>query len=452
MRSDPIRTVGTKGHPRTTTLACLATLATSAALATSATSPTSATPATSATAWAATPQTTNAADAPVGAVVTNTNFHIWPAITLRNRTAEIVVVPAIGRVMRFALRDEKGAAGPGPLWSHPKIGNGDGGGNGVGNGSRKDASGGAGAGNGSRKDGGSGAATGAGGGTGSHDRNQAGTTAGNELRPDSEGWINYGGDKAWPAPQADWSKVAGHGWPPPKAFDSVPFAATIKGTQVQLLSAVDSDYGVRVRRTIALDPRKPVMTIETTYEKVQGAPVTVGVWTITQLASPERLFVQLPAHQSPAFPNGYTSLLPDLPLGLTVRGRLLSLVRDPRNKTMISSDGGPLLWVGDGLDLLIEDTTPGSAGGGGAWPNQGARSQIYTAPGQDRAGADGGATGKNDSGNGKNGDQPYVELELLGRLHTLRGGESATMRSRYTLIRRTHQDPLAEAKKVLAQP
>src|SRR5262245_58121782 len=103
-------------------------------------------------------------------------LHGWRAIVLRNQAAEVVIVPEIGRVMRFTLRGAAGGRGgasgqadeaaSGPFWTAPGIGK--------------------------------------------------------ELPADAEGWRNYGGDKTWPAPQSDWAKVAGRGWPPPAGFDAAP--------------------------------------------------------------------------------------------------------------------------------------------------------------------------------------------------------------------------------------
>jgi hypothetical protein len=299
--------------------------------------------------------------------VSPTTFHGWPAVVIRNPAAEVTVVPAIGRVMRFTLLGAD-KPGSGPLWSHPRL--------------------------------------------------DAG------LAPDENGWINFGGDKAWPAPQSGWEKIAGKGWPPPKTFDAAPFAAAPVAGGIELVSAVDPAYGVRVRRTLALDPERPVLSIETAYEKVEGAPIRIGVWTITQLIAPERLFVLLPERS--AFPGGHALRLPAPPLDLKVEGRLLSLARDPGGKTMLGSDGEALLWLGAGPDLLIE--TIGQSEGGSGWP-EGAHAQIYTSP--DDA-------------------EKYVELELLSRLHELRIGDRATMRTRYTLVPRREVDALAEAKRVFA--
>src|SRR3954467_7564874 len=93
------------------------------------------------------------------------DFHGLPALAVRNPVAEVVVVPELGRVMRFALRGEAAttagvtgaAADDGPFWINP--------------------------------------------------------TLGQRFAPEADGWINHGGDKAWPAPQSDWPAVTGRGWP-----------------------------------------------------------------------------------------------------------------------------------------------------------------------------------------------------------------------------------------------
>jgi hypothetical protein len=319
----------------------------------------------------------SAAPSPAAVTVSKDSFHGWEALVLRNPVAEVTVVPAIGRIMQIALLGGVGADGVrarSPFWSHPGIGP--------------------------------------------------------DLGGDENGWINLGGDKAWPAPQARWEAIVGKGWPPPRTFDASPFDGTIvsdagdASLKVELLSAVDPAYGLRVRRTIALDPAKPVVTVETCYDKVEGREIRAGVWTITQLVSPERLFMRLPPRSS--FPGGFAQRLPSRPKELAVEGRLLSLARDPAAKTMLASDGDALLWVGNDVDLLIE-TVATAHDPAGEWPD-GAHAQIYTS--SDEA-------------------LPYVELELFSPLRDLRIGERASLRVRYTLEVRTNADPTAEAKRVL---
>jgi hypothetical protein len=306
-----------------------------------------------------------------GVTVSAGDFHGWRATILRNKVAEVVVVPAIGRIMNFDLLDAKGNAVPGPLWNNPGLGEG--------------------------------------------------------LQADVQGWKNYGGDKAWPERQADWPTVERQAWPPPKAFDASPYAESITGAKVEIVSSVDEAYGVRVRRVISLDPHEPVMTVQTTYEKVQGAPVQIGVWTITQTNSPDRAFILVPPHSG--FSQGYTNLRPTPPKDLRIDGRLISVIRDPQGASMIGSDGNALLWVGNAPDLLIENKSPEPAGKA-EWPENGSHAKIYTSPG-DRI--------------------MYVELELLNPMQDLKVGESSSMESTYTLIRRTKSDPIAEARKVFEQ-
>lgn len=315
----------------------------------------------------------NIKTSPVASSVTtsHSDFHGWKAITLRNHVAEIVIVPEIARVMEFSLLDGAGHALPSPFWSNPAL-----------------------------------------------DKN---------MPADVEGWKNYGGDKAWPSPQEDWPKTTGRPWPPPAGFDAAPFTAKIQRHVVVMTSAVDSSYGMRIRRTIMLDPLKPVVTVNTVYEKVRGSPVRTGVWTITQLESPDRLFILLPEHSQ--FPQGYVNATSLKPRDLKIDGHFLSLSRDPDNKLKIGTDGTALLWVSGTTDLLLQSKADG--GDPNDWPEQGSRSQVYTSPG-DR--------------------EKYVEFELLGRLHDLRIGQKATLEVVYTLIPRTLPDSAAEARRVFHQP
>lgn len=307
--------------------------------------------------------------------VEGVDFHGWPAMALRNGRLETIVVPAIGRVMSFGFAGDGGASDP--LWRHGQLGP--------------------------------------------------------SLPPDDNGWINFGGDKAWPAPQADWATIAGKGWPPPATFDAHPHEGTPHASMIEMVSAIDAAYGLRVRRKVTLVDASMVIT--TAYEKVEGPPIRVAVWTITQLVSPDRVFAFLPERS--AFPGGHRSLMPAQPKNLTVDGRVLGLARDPHEKTMIATDADALLWVGPGRDLLIESMGTGVATGERLQPTPadaerpgGAHAQIYTS--SDDA-------------------EPYVELELLGPLVDLAPGQHAVMTVRYQLVRREESDAAAEARRVFAK-
>ena len=283
------------------------------------------------------------------------DFGGWESLWLRGGGAEVVVVPAIGRVMQFRLLDDPCCD---PFWHNLKLGP--------------------------------------------------------AMAPDENGWINFGGDKAWPAPQSAWASMVGKGWPPPPTFDAVAHTATVEGGAIVMLSPVDPAYGIRVRRRIAMDARAAVLEIQTTFEKVSGPPVRVAIWTITQLAPPSKMVAFLPARS--AFPGGYRRMMPAEPLNLSVADGRLTMERNPREKTMIATDADRLEWKSDaldGADLVIEQSSA-SAAPGAVWPD-GTHSQIYTNP---------------------DGPDAYVELELLGPLHDLAPGQSASLTSRYELHRR----------------
>jgi hypothetical protein len=118
-----------------------------------------------------------------GVTVTQAPYYAWKAIVLRNRTAEVIVVPAIGRVMQFNSLDEKGNAISGPFWNNPEIG------------------------------------------VSSMPIPKVGPTTA-EI-------------KLGPPPNPSGPQVAGRAWPPPRGFDPVPFTASINGSRVELLSPVD---------------------------------------------------------------------------------------------------------------------------------------------------------------------------------------------------------------------
>jgi hypothetical protein len=226
--------------------------------------------------------------------VLRTNYHGWPdSLLLSNGRVEAIIVPAIGRVMQFRFAGES----DGPFWENRAL-------------------------------------------------------DGKSPDPQSSDWGNFGGDKTWPAPQADWPQITPRAWPPPVAFDSMPVTAQIYFNSVILLSPVDKDYGIQTRRVIELDPERPILKISTTYEKVAGDPRKVGVWTITQLQDPVRVYAPLP--KGSRFPDGYNKQSEALPANLNVERGLLSLTRDPRTAHKIGTDAGTLLWIGQQQMLRID--------------------------------------------------------------------------------------------------
>lgn len=314
--------------------------------------------------------------------VTRAEYNGWKdALILSNGKVEAVIVPSIGRVMQFRFVGEDGV-----FWENPAV-------------------------------------------------------AGKPVNPASKDWLNFGGDKPWPAPQADWPKVTPRAWPPPIGFD----ASEWKGEEVfcykhptgddcspwkkayppsyraiQLHSPVDPHYGIKVHRQIQLDAVRPQLTILTTYEKASGTPIKTGIWVITQMKEAEAVFVPIP--KATPYQDGYDKQSKELPEHFKVANGLIELKRDPKKSTKIGNDAGALLWVGQKHMLRIDAPRVPKA----EYPDNGSSAEVYT-----------------------NLDPlKYIELEMLGPLKEMKVGEWITHTNTYTLLRRSSKSPEAEARKI----
>src|SRR5581483_1309733 len=162
-----------------------------------------------------------------------------------------------------------------------------------------------------------------------------------------------------------------------------------------LISPSDPNYGIRVRRQISLESDQPQMTITTEYEKINGGSVRAGVWVITQLRDPQRAFM---VHEGGSrFAGGYIQVKPDPPMGLDIRGELISLTRARFHEAQIASDASTLLWMDQDSVLRIHFARQSE----GDYPNRGSSAVIFTAM----------------------DPFPYVELETFGHMQTLEIGD-----------------------------
>lgn len=299
---------------------------------------------------------------PLGFLV-RTNYQGWAdSILVSNGRVEAIIVPAIGRIMQFRFSGET----EGPFWENEAL-------------------------------------------------------AGQAPNPSSTNWMNFGGDKTWPAPQAEWGYVTPREWPPPAGFDAVPVEAVVDGWKVKLISPVDENYGIRTIREISLGLDTPVMTVRTTYEKVEGGPVMASVWVITQLKDPLVACTRIP-HTS-LYREGFQLMSEETPPSLRLRDGILYVERDPKAPHKVGMDAGSLLWVGEKEMLRIDSSRLPQQ----TYPDRGASAEIYTNPDPLR----------------------YVELEVLGPIHKMTAGSKIYRTSTYTLKRRTEVDLELEIRKEL---
>ena len=232
-------------------------------------------------------------------------------------------------------------------------------------------------------------------------------------------WINFGGDKSWPAPQSDWARQQGRDWPPPAGFDSSPVVAVAGERGVVLRSPVDQGFGIQVTRFVELDEELPVMRIRTEFDKVAGDRVKVSVWTITQMQEPELVFI--PIQRESRIPGGVIRLIETEPERLRIEGGLLSVARHRLECTKIGTDATSMLWVGRREVVRID-----AEAGAGEYPDGGCVTQIYTNP----------------------DPLPYVELETLGPLVTMNVGERIERTTVYSIAPRSAADPESEARSI----
>lgn len=129
--------------------------------------------------------------------------------------------------------------------------------------------------------------------------------AGAKLDPKNPaGWVNYGGDKTWPAPQNAWElwQKSG-GWPPPRQWDGEAHRAEVlTGGKLRMVSKVQPGLGGRVVRLFSMSPRGEFV-IEQSIEKISGGPLSLSIWSVTQIEHPDAIFVR--SNPSSTYKNGF---------------------------------------------------------------------------------------------------------------------------------------------------
>jgi hypothetical protein len=172
-----------------------------------------------------------------------------------------------------------------------------------------------------------------------------------------------------------------------------------------------------------LDPTEPVLRITTTYEKISGEPAPVAVWVIAQLRDPVAIFMPVPA--ASIFPTGHAPTWKEPDGTLRREGHVLRLTRSRTTSQKTGNDGTDLVWVGE--TQLLRISIPRISGV--PYTHHGCSVEVYT-----------------------NADPfPYVELETLGPLQTLRPGERTSATTTYRLGRRTAASPGEDARVLLTR-
>ncbi len=139
------------------------------------------------------------------------------------------------------------------------------------------------------------------------------------LGPDGE-WLNYGGEKLWPAPQG-WDNDNQWAGPPDAVLDGSPHEAVILSESenagaVRLTSRKDPRSGIQFSRTLRVFPNSTRMAIEARMTNIDTKPRRWGIWSVVQQDAAGRdgdghetkLRVYIPINPKSVFPNGYQVL------------------------------------------------------------------------------------------------------------------------------------------------
>ncbi len=104
-------------------------------------------------------------------------------------------------------------------------------------------------------------------------------------RPDA--WLNYGGDKIWPAVRYSWGRIYGPGWSLDKAIDGSAWTVVEKtDSRIIIESPVSKQLHIKIRREITLIPGKAAARIKNTLQQISYTPYPVCLWSVTQVKSP----------------------------------------------------------------------------------------------------------------------------------------------------------------------
>jgi hypothetical protein len=133
-------------------------------------------------------------------------------------------------------------------------------------------------------------------------------------------WLNWGGDKLWPAPQG-WGSAEKWPGPPDPVLDGSPQAAkplASHGTSIalELTSPKDPKTGIQFSRVIRIFDGSTRVHVTARMTNISSRPIRWGIWTVTQLDAGNqsgsgwnpKFYTFAPLNPQSQFPHGYQVL------------------------------------------------------------------------------------------------------------------------------------------------
>lgn len=226
-------------------------------------------------------------------------------------------------------------------------------------------------------------------------------------------WLNYGGDKTWPAPQG-WSGVDEWAGPPDPVLDSGPYLVSTEETPefaaITMTSGDDPRTGLRVTRRFEVGAGQAGYRLLLTGENTSDRTVRWALWNVTQLAAdgPGTSWVDGPAE--------VTGLLAGtgFPRWEAVSGRVRVPHQDVVGKLGFPAATGRVSHEGESGTWTLTFAVDGTA----EYPDRGSRVEVWLEHPLPRPLA---ALGELDP------PARIVECEVLGPLTELDPGERMTL-------------------------
>ena len=133
-------------------------------------------------------------------------------------------------------------------------------------------------------------------------------------------WLNYGGDKLWPAPQG-WDNDRQWPGPPDAVLDGGPYSAkwtrrNDRAVAVELTSGKDKRSGIQFSRVVRIFEGTTRVGIDATMTNIDTKPRRWGIWAHTQFDAGNRhgpghnpnYWACCPLNPESVFPRGYDVL------------------------------------------------------------------------------------------------------------------------------------------------
>lgn len=244
------------------------------------------------------------------------------AYRLHNDRVEAILVPAIGRLVHFALRP-----GPSPFRLEPTL---------------------------------------------------QGRTP-----PEGERFFNIGGDWLWPVSQARWASFSGDGkdWPPPSLLADRPWTGSAwtdaDGVPcARLAREYGAPLNIKVSRLFRLESDSSSLVVQQRIERTADSEIPVVLWNISQIAGAEQIV--LPVDARSKFCGGLKALMgrkPSRKQLVSCPGAAVYRV-SPGAETKLGSDS-PRGWIAAvrGPHLLFESVANTSTGD---YPDGGCVVEVYS--------------------------------------------------------------------------